>query len=206
MDDVQRSQRDDHVVSSWSIRHPTNERHTKRLHRNGNTEAGISNAFSNISAPDRTYRDVHTRETVPLPAYVALPPKHLRKAFPAEARKVGQANSGETPQQHAAKVRFREEITWHYCRMALAKMCKHHKDLHTFDHMMASDDTDLPDFESIHQISPEDAAKQEMQATMYLFLMLNIEHKYVESNEENCIDANRRTIFSILIQTGLSSE
>ena len=57
--------------------------------------------------------------------------------------------------------------------MALAKMCKHHRFLHTFDIMMANDDTNLADFKSIYQISPENAAKQEMEATSYLFLMLN---------------------------------
>ena len=206
MDDVDHAQKEDHVDSKWTIRHPMNDRHMKRLRRNGNTEVEVTSAFSQVNAPDRTYTEVHTRHTVPLPDYLALPPKHLRKAFPAEARKEGSASSEETPQQHATKARFREETTWHYCRMALAKMCKHQRFLHVFDLMMASDDTNLPDFESISPLSPEDAAKQEKEATSYLFLMLNIGHKYVKGREDISRDANRRTIFSILLQTGLSSE
>ena len=71
---------------------------------------------------------------------------------------------------------------------------------------MASDDTKLPDFDLISLLSPKDMAKQEKEATIYLFLALDIGHKYVKGREDTSRDATRRTIYSMLLQTGLSAE
>ena len=72
--------------------------------------------------------------------------------------------------------------------------------------MIASDDTNLPDFDLINPLSPEDMAKQETEATSCLFLALDMKHKYVKGREDASRDANRRTIYSMLLQIGLPAE